>query len=175
MKTKHLNPVAYVEQRTVLLTSYKRDGTPVGTPVHIAVDRGRIYFRSYEKAWKTKRIRRDPRIEIAPSTVRGEPTGAAIRARARILDGEEAAVARKAIGRKYPLIHRWLIPWAHKLMGTRTVHFEVLAPEVPPDRMTILADWDRVAPQPVGAASGRGERPAEPDDAAGQGRAQSMR
>jgi hypothetical protein len=156
MTVTRLNPMQYVEQRTVLLTSFKRDGTPVGTPVHIAVDGGRIYFRSYEKAWKTKRIRRDPRIEIAPSTVRGEPTGPATEARARILEGEEAKVAARAIGRKYPVIHRWLIPWAHRMMGTKTVHFEVLAPEERPGRTMTLADWDRTAPELVGAASGQG-------------------
>lgn len=158
MTVTRLNPMLFVEQRTVLLTSYKRDGTPVGTPVHIAVDGGRIFFRSFEKAWKTKRIRRDPRIEIAPSTVRGEPTGPAIEARARILDGEEARVARRAIGRKYPIIHRWLIPWAHKLMGTKTIHFEVLARDAPPDRLTTLADWDRAAPEVVAAGRGEMER-----------------
>jgi uncharacterized protein len=128
MAALSINPMPYIEQRTVLLTSFKRDGTRVGTPVHIAVDAGQIYFRSYEKAWKTKRIRRDPRIAIAPSTLRGEPTGPAIEARARILDGEEAKIAAQAIGRKYPLIHRLLIPWAHRLMGTRTVHFAVEPP-----------------------------------------------
>ncbi len=127
--TARIDPRPYVKQGTVLLTSFKRDGTPVGTPVHIAVDDGHIHFRSYEKAWKTKRIRRNPHIRIAPSTMRGEPTGPAIEARARILEGDEARRAARAIGRKYPIVHRWLIPWAHKLMGTRTVHFEVEAPE----------------------------------------------
>jgi len=40
--------------KTVLLTTYKRDGTPVGTPVSIAFDGDRAFFRSYDKAWKTK-------------------------------------------------------------------------------------------------------------------------
>ncbi len=121
-----IDPKRYEKQGTVLLTSFKRDGTPVGTPVHIAVDGDRVFFRSYEKAWKTKRIRRNPRIEIAPSTIGGTPTGPAVAARARILDGDEAKRAARAIGRKYPILQRWLIPWYHRLIGTRTVHFEVL-------------------------------------------------
>lgn len=68
---------------------------------------------------------------------------------------EEASVARRAIGRKYPIIHRWLIPWAHRLMGTNTVHFEVLAPEEWQGRTMSLADWDRTAPELVGVASGQ--------------------
>lgn len=38
MTTTRIDPAPFVRQNTVLLTSYKRDGTPVGTPVHIAVD-----------------------------------------------------------------------------------------------------------------------------------------
>ena len=37
--------------RTILLTTYKRDGTPVPTPVSVAFDDGRAFFRSYDKAW----------------------------------------------------------------------------------------------------------------------------
>ncbi len=40
----------YVRQKTVLLTTYKRDGTQVGTPVHIAVDGDHAYVRTYA-AW----------------------------------------------------------------------------------------------------------------------------
>ena len=56
------------KQRTVLLTSYRRDGTPVGTPVNVVVLGGHAYFRTYDKAFKTKRLARDPEVEIAPST-----------------------------------------------------------------------------------------------------------
>ncbi len=40
--------------KTILLTTYRRDGTPIGTPVSIAFDGERAFFRSYDKAWKTK-------------------------------------------------------------------------------------------------------------------------
>jgi hypothetical protein len=45
------------DAKTILLTTYKRNGTPVETPVSIAFERGRAFFRSYHKAWKTKRLR----------------------------------------------------------------------------------------------------------------------
>ncbi len=32
--------------KTILLTTYKRDGTPIGTPVSIAFDGERAFFRS---------------------------------------------------------------------------------------------------------------------------------
>ena len=57
----------------VLLTTFKRDGTAVATPVNLAVEGARAYFRSYAKAWKTKRLRRDAKVELAPSSPRGKP------------------------------------------------------------------------------------------------------
>jgi len=65
------------EHRTVLLTSVKRDGTTVGTPVHIAFDGSTAYIRTYDTSWKLKRIRRNPDITLAPSTVRGVSNGPA--------------------------------------------------------------------------------------------------
>ena len=75
----------FVSQWTVLLTTYKRDGTPIGTPVNIAVDGERAFVRTFDTAWKLKRIRNHPEMEVAPSTWRGKPTGTAIRAHARVL------------------------------------------------------------------------------------------
>lgn len=113
------------DQRTVLLTSSKRDGTPVGTPVHIAFDGTSAYVRTYDKSWKFKRIRRNPSISLAPSTVRGVPTGPAIRATARILEEVEAATAANALSGKYPILHGKLIPLFHRLRGYKTVHMQV--------------------------------------------------
>jgi len=115
----------FVRQRTVLLTTYKRDGTPVGTPVSIAVAGDRAYVRTFDQAWKARRLRNHPAVEVAPSTVRGRPTGPAIRARARLLDGEEAARAARLLARKHPLLHGLLVPLAHRLKGYRTLHYEL--------------------------------------------------
>ena len=48
----------FVDQKTVVLTTYRRDGTPVDTPVHVAMDQGRAFVTTYEAAYKTKRLRR---------------------------------------------------------------------------------------------------------------------
>jgi hypothetical protein len=114
----------FTRQRNALLTTYKRDGTPVGTPVHVAVEDGRAYVRTYGKAWKWKRVRHTPDSELAPSTLRGRPTGPAVRVRGRILEGEEAARAARAVERKYPVLHGVLIPRMHRLMRTPTIHME---------------------------------------------------
>ena len=118
----------FVRQKTVLLTSYRRDGRPVGTPVSIAVDGDRAVFRSFEKAWKTRRIRTNARVDIAPSTARGTPTGPAIHAHARRLDSAESSDAARLLARKQPFLQGLLVPLAHRLGRAktgRTVHFEL--------------------------------------------------
>lgn len=119
----------FVRQKTALLTSYRRDGTPVGTPVSVAVDGDRAFVRSFEKAWKTKRIRNRPEVELAPSTARGKPMGATIHARAKRLEGAEARDAARALRRKHPLLHGVVVPLGHRLgrsKSGRTVHFELV-------------------------------------------------
>ncbi|MGI8855694.1 MAG: PPOX class F420-dependent oxidoreductase [Thermomicrobiales bacterium] len=115
----------FIRQRTVLLTTYRRTGTPVGTPVHIAIDGDRAFFRTWDTAGKMKRIRNNSTVEIAPSTVRGEPTGPAMPARARILAGDESVRAAQAIARKYPILHGFLIPLFHRVRHYRTMQIEL--------------------------------------------------
>jgi uncharacterized protein len=114
-----------VRQGTILLTTYRRDGTPVGTPVHVAVEGDRAFVRTWDTTGKLKRIRRNPAVGIRPSTFRGRPTGPEIRARARVLEGEESAHAGRMLARKYPVMHGHLIPLVHRLRGNETVHIEL--------------------------------------------------
>jgi PPOX class probable F420-dependent enzyme len=115
------------DQWAVLLTSFRRDGTPVGTPVSLAVDGDRAYVRSPGNAWKVKRIQRNPRVELAPCTARGRVTGPGIPAQARVLDGDEARQAARALRRKHPFLQGVAVPLAHRLMRCGTAYFEVRA------------------------------------------------
>jgi uncharacterized protein len=116
------------DAKTILLTTYKRDGTAVATPVSVAFDGERAFFRSYDRAWKTKRLRRNPAVRAAPATLRGKPKGPAIRARATLLDGEQARVAARALARRHRVLQAILVPAAHRLMRYRTLHYELVPP-----------------------------------------------
>jgi hypothetical protein len=115
----------FIKQRTVLLTTCRRDGTPVGTPVNLAVEGERAFVRTFDTAWKLTRIKNNPVVEIAPSTARGKPTGPAIRARAQMLSGDEAEHASEAIDKKYPVLHGILVPLVHRLRGHKATHVEL--------------------------------------------------
>jgi PPOX class probable F420-dependent enzyme len=115
----------FATQRAVLLTTFRRDGTPVGTAVNIAVDGGRAYIRTYNRAGKAKRLRNNANVEIAPCTMRGKPTGPAIRAQMRLLSGDEAKTAAKAIARKHRILQGILVPLSHRLARYKTLHYEL--------------------------------------------------
>jgi PPOX class probable F420-dependent enzyme len=114
------------DAKTILLTTYKHDGTAVGTPVSIAFDGDRAFFRSYDKAWKTRRLRRNPRVQAAPSTFRGTPTGPPVPARATLLEDGPARVAAQALARRHRVLQAVIVPMAHRLMRYRTMHYELL-------------------------------------------------
>ncbi|PWI09472.1 PPOX class F420-dependent oxidoreductase [Streptomyces sp. NWU339] len=117
----------FAGQWAVLLTSHRRDGTGVGTAVNLAVEGDHAYFRTPGKAKKVRRLRRDPLVELAPATPDGKPVGPEMRARVRLLDhgSEEDRHAARLLRRKYPVVQGALVPLAHRLMRTRTLHYEV--------------------------------------------------
>ena len=115
----------FIHQRAVLLTSYRRDGTPVGTAVNMAVDGDRAFVRTPHRTGKVKRLRNNPNVEIAPSTFLGKATGPAIPAQARLLSGDEAKYASGKLARKYRILQGVLVPLAHRLTRSRTMHYEI--------------------------------------------------
>ena len=112
-------------QRAVLLETRKRDGTWVGTPVSIVVADGRAFFRTYDASGKAKRLRNFPEVRVAPSTMRGRPTGPSVTGTARLLDDDEAVRVRALLAEKYPWLHGRLVPAMHRRKGWRTLHYEL--------------------------------------------------
>jgi uncharacterized protein len=115
----------FVHRRTALLTTYRRDGTPVRTPVTMAVAGDRAFVRSYDKAWKAKRMRNNPDVRIVPSTGRGKPRGTEIGARSRLLRGDEASVASRAVAHRQPILQGVAVPLVHRIKGYETLHYEL--------------------------------------------------
>jgi PPOX class probable F420-dependent enzyme len=65
--------------------------------------RGHAYVRTGEQAAKVKRIRNDPRVKLAPCTVRGKPLGPYAQGTARVVTPEEVGDAEQAIQENYGL------------------------------------------------------------------------
>ena len=83
------------------LESFKRDGTSVQTPLWFAEEEGVFYIYTLANTWKVKRIRRTPRVRIAPCTMRGKVTGQWVEAEAQIVDGPTAEHGHMLLLQKY--------------------------------------------------------------------------
>ncbi|WP_227982428.1 PPOX class F420-dependent oxidoreductase [Nocardia spumae] len=98
------------QQKYVLLTTYKKDGTPVGTPVWVAPDGDELVVWTNPKTGKVKRLRRNAAVTLRACDSRGRPTGSeASAATARILDTAGTEHVRDLIAGKYGLIGTVLI------------------------------------------------------------------
>jgi len=101
----------------VLLTTFKRDGSAVPTPVWAADDDGALLIWTPRESGKVKRIRRSGRVTVAPCTMRGKPTGATVEATAALLDAAGTARVQQEIGRKYGWLGRVLVNRAARRGG----------------------------------------------------------
>ena len=113
----------------VRLTTFRRDGTPVATPVNVAVAGDRAFFRTYEQAGKFKRLRNNPRVRVARSTPLGKAIGPDIEGRATLLTGEDDALAARLIDEKHRIFQRGLVRTAHRVRRYTTRHFELQPPD----------------------------------------------
>jgi uncharacterized protein len=88
--------------KRTLIVSFRRDGTPVPTPVWAAPEGQVLYVRTERASGKVKRIRRDGRVLLAPCAVNGRPLGAPLEASARVLDAaEDELAAERALAARY--------------------------------------------------------------------------
>src|ERR1041385_9175349 len=106
---QHEHEVDWTATSTVLIETQRGDGTWVPTPVSLAADGGRLYFRTYDASGKAKRLRNFPAVRVAPATLRGRPVAPAVRANARLLQGVEAQHARALLARRFPVLHGRLV------------------------------------------------------------------
>ena len=79
---------------TTILTSFRRNGMGVGSPVGTVASQGKLYFMTPADTWKVKRLASNPRVTVAPGTFKGEALGPALEGTARRLTGSEFKRAR---------------------------------------------------------------------------------
>jgi hypothetical protein len=94
-------PSPIAGQKYISLTTFRKTGAGVPTPVWFGEDGDKLYVMTRSDMGKTKRIRNNPQVKVASSTIRGKVTGPEFAATARILPPEEHQHARQSINRKY--------------------------------------------------------------------------
>jgi hypothetical protein len=86
--------------RYIALTTYKRDGSAKTTPVWVTGSEGTYAFTTGADAWKARRLRRNPNVEVRACDMRGRSTAEATRfvGTGEVLDTPDA-VAGHQVGR----------------------------------------------------------------------------
>lgn len=99
------HPFAYLEKSSYInLTTFRKSGEPVSTPLWFALYGGRLYATTEPDSGKMKRIRNNPSVLMAPCNAWGKEQGARVEGLARQLDdGEAPEAATQAFHRKYRL------------------------------------------------------------------------
>ncbi len=100
---------AVLTAQYVALTTYRRDGTPVTTPVWAAAEGDSLYLFSNAKAGKVKRLRNSSRAAIAPCTATGTITGAQLPAEAFNLTSDQMPKVWKLLTKKYGIAARLFV------------------------------------------------------------------
>ncbi|MFH8217968.1 PPOX class F420-dependent oxidoreductase [Streptomyces sp. NPDC018057] len=115
-----VDPVARLGAgKYVLITSYRKNGTPVATPVWVVRDGAALGVWTAADSWKVKRIRARADVLVGPCDVRGHPTGDQLPATAEICDRDTTARYRGLIARKYGLIGRLTLLGSRLRRGER--------------------------------------------------------
>ncbi|WP_393062456.1 PPOX class F420-dependent oxidoreductase [Streptomyces sp. LN549] len=102
----------FARSEYVSLTTYRKDGTPVATPVWAAVDGDELFVWTKSDSWKVKRLRNDSRVRVTVCDVRGRIAEGAPSAEGsgRLLDERGTAGVRRVIARKYTWKY-WLLDY----------------------------------------------------------------
>ena len=107
---------------TALLTTYRRNGGGVATPVSVALTAGRAYFVTAATSGKAKRIANCSTVTLSPCTVSGTPLGATVTAQAHLLECPARRHVRRVL-RTGPLFWSFLL---YRLRGNAMNLYEVV-------------------------------------------------
>src|SRR5512133_1533078 len=116
--------------KTALLTTFRRGGESVGTPLSIAVTGGKAYFVTAADSGKATRLGHTARVTLAPCTVSGKVNGDTVTGRARRLDPAERRQTAKGLLRPTgPLF--WSLVAYRLFHGKRMELYEVVPGDGP--------------------------------------------
>jgi uncharacterized protein len=108
-----------------LLSTFRKTGEVVPTPVWFGLADGKVYIRTEAAVGKVKRIRRDPRVHIAPCTFRGKPLGSSMEGCARILAPDESERAERAIAASHGLQRRLYEGTVGRVLYSELLYIEI--------------------------------------------------
>ena len=108
------------------LTSYRKNGNDISSPVWFAEQDGKIYVTTMADSWKVKRIRNNGHVKLAACNARGIVHSETIKGIASLHEAG-SPIAKKADGalsRKYGLMKR-LFEFMWWIRGKQAIFIEI--------------------------------------------------
>ena len=96
----------FLDQKYINLETYKKDGTPIRTPVWFVIDKNLIYVITRDSTGKVKRLGNNQNVRIVPCSFKGEPKNEWVKGAAEKIRGEEADKVIKLRKKKYGMFAR---------------------------------------------------------------------
>jgi len=96
----------FASARYVNLTTFRRDGRAVSTPVWFAIEGNHLVIWTAAQSGKAKRLRHTDEVTVAPCDVRGRVKGPSIKARARLLPASDGPRIESLLNQRYGLTKR---------------------------------------------------------------------
>jgi PPOX class probable F420-dependent enzyme len=93
-------------EKYALLTTFRKDGRGVGTPLWVMPDGEQIAFWTPKATGKVKRIRNNGRVTVQACDFRGNTHGDVVEGEARFGDRADRMRVAAALRRKYGLVGR---------------------------------------------------------------------
>jgi uncharacterized protein len=91
------------------LTTFRRDGTPVATPVWLVRDGDGLRVITQADSGKAKRLRNDSRVLLAPCDARGNIKGPRVEGTAVLEDASDTDRTAQLIEARYGLLGKLLM------------------------------------------------------------------
>ncbi len=123
--------------RYLILTTMRRSGAPVPTPVWFVAQGEKIYIYTKASTGKVKRIRHTARVLLTPSDSQGNPKGLTVVGQARLLPQFEASPFDRALSEKYGLM-RSLFRLFEDVTGSNEGVFIEVTPDPGPGTNDLL-------------------------------------
>lgn len=106
----------FANLKYISLVTFRKSGVAVPTPVWLIEEGGLIYIRTDPKSGKAKRIRGTPKVQIAPSDMRGKTLGPYVDGEAHFVEGNDAVRIGTLIKSRYGASGR-LVDFVNGLRG----------------------------------------------------------
>ncbi len=112
-------------QTYISLTTFRKSGKPVATPVWFVEKEGKICVWTQSNSGKMKRLRHNSKVMVAPCTIRGKVVGPTVEGLARIVSPQEKEEVGLLLLAKYGWLRRFFaFLHRHEEMGVLEISLQ---------------------------------------------------